>query len=205
MGVILDLLFSMIFGGALLVITLNANQMATETQYTHSGDMLVQEMLVSTAQLLEGELRNMGFGVPEDRASVIYADSTRIAFLCDLARTGTKIDTIFYSLGDTNELLATNNKLDRYLHRAVNGSAGLHVGVVTQFNLQYYTKSGEQLSTPVPSDRLLEVYVVELTIEVQNQEAPLRDEHLVQPGEPEALYSSSLWQQTRLASQNNRR
>src|SRR4030042_3451198 len=103
MGVVIDLLFSMIFGGALLVITLNANQMATETQYTHSGDMLVQEMLISTAQLLEGELRNMGFGVPEDRASVIYADSTRISFLCDLTRTGMKIDTIFYSLGDTNE------------------------------------------------------------------------------------------------------
>jgi hypothetical protein len=205
MGVLIDMLFSFIFGGALLVITLNANQLATETQYTHSGDMMVQEMLISTAQLIEGELRNMGFGVPEDKPSVIYADSTKIGFLSDLGRTGTKIDTIYYSLSEPTELAGTKNELDRYLDRKVNDGITHHAGVVTQFSLQYFTRSGERLSTPVQQDRLPEVHVVEVTIEVQNQDAPLRDQSLTQPGERTALYSSSLWQQTRLASQNSRR
>lgn len=205
MGVMFDLLFSMIFGGALLVITLNANQIATETQYTHSGDMLVQEMLISTAQLVEGELRNMGFGVPENRPSVVSADSTSISFLSSLDKASAKIDTISYSLGSTSELRSTQNELDRYLDRKVNMGARLHVGVVTLFKLRYYAKTGECIPTPVPSDRLAEIHVVEVTIEVQNQSAPMRDASQVRPGEQTALFSSSMWQQTRLASQNSRR
>jgi hypothetical protein len=205
MGVLFDLLFSVIFGGALLVITLSANQIATETQYTQSGDMMVQEMLISTAQLVEGELRNMGFGIPENRATVISADSTNITFLSTLDRGTTKIDTISYSLGPTSELRSTKNELDRYLDRRINQGIKRHVGAVTQFKLQYYTKTGEFLTTPVPSDRLPEIHVVEVTIEVQNQDAPMREASQVRPGERTAVYSSSLWQQTRLASQNSRR
>lgn len=205
MGVMLDLLFSVVFGGAIFVITLNVNQTATETLYTHSGDMLVQEMLISTAQLVEGELRNMGFGVPEDKASVICADATTIGFLSDLTRAGVKVDTVVYSVSGTGEAAGTKNELDRYLYRKVNGGVRRPIGIVTQFNLQYFTSGGELLETPVPQDRLSEIHVVEVTIEVQSQDAPLRDKDMVQPGERTRLYSSSLWQQTRLASQNTRR
>jgi hypothetical protein len=40
---------------------------------------------------------------------------------------------------------------------------------------------------------------------VQNSNALARNSVQVQEGERSALYSSSLWQQTRLASQNSRR
>ncbi len=205
MGTFMDVLISTIFGGVLLVITLNANDIAAETQMTCSGDMLVQEMLVSTAQIIEGEFRNMGFGVPENEATIISADSTSIAFLCDLSRSGDRIDTIQYSLGSTSELSSTQNELDRYLNRRVNGESMLHVGTVTAFDLHYYTRGGEEIPAPVRTDRLSEIHVVEVTMEVQNPYAPLRDKNQVQPGERTALFSSSLWQQTRLASQNSRR
>jgi hypothetical protein len=57
----------------------------------------------------------------------------------------------------------------------------------------------------VPNDRLNEIHVVEVTMEVQNPYAIYRPRDQVQAGERDALYSTSLWQQTRLASQNSRR
>ena len=115
------------------------------------------------------------------------------------------IDTIRYSLGPISELAATQNELDRNLYRSVNGGQKLIVGVVTTFRLQYFTHDGERSSSPVPSDRLSEIHVVEVTMEVQNSNALARNSTQVKEGERTALFSSSLWQQTRLASQNSRR
>lgn len=205
MSSLMDIIYSVLFGGMFFIIVLNANEIAAENQSTYHGDMMVQEMLTSTAQLVEGEFRNMGFGVSENTATVRSADSSSLAFLCDLGRDGGFIDTIRYSLGPTSELAGTPNELDRNLYRSVNGAQKAIVGVVTTFHLAYYTRDGNILPVPVPSDRLTEVHVVEVTMEVQNSAALARDSRQVKAGERTALYSSSLWQQTRLASQNSRR
>lgn len=205
MGFILDLLLSVIIGAAVLLTVLNANDIAMENTTLYNGNMLVQEMLISTAQVIEGEFRNMGFGVPQNAASVVNADTSRISFLIDLDRNGSSIDTITYHAGGTGELTSTPNKLDRFLHRTVNGTYTGKVGVVTIFRLKYFARSGEPIPTPVASDRLTEIHVVEVTMEVQNPHAIARRANEIGVGERDALYSSSLWQQTRLASQNTRR
>ncbi len=205
MSSLMDIIYSMLFGGTLFIITLNANDIAAENQATFHGDMMVQQMLTSTAQLVEGEFRNMGFGVPEHHATVMAADSSSISFLSDLGRDGGVIDTIRYSLGPVSELAATPNELDRNLYRSVNGTQKQIVGIVTTFRLAYFSRNGEAISLPVPSDRLTEIHVVEVTMEVQNSAALARNSVQVKEGQRSALYSSSLWQQTRLASQNSRR
>ncbi|HCV43625.1 MAG TPA: hypothetical protein DGH68_09085 [Bacteroidetes bacterium] len=205
MGSLLDIIASTVFGGILLITVVNASDIAAENNSKFNGDEVVQEMLVSTARLLEGEFRNMGFGVRRESTAVLYADSSRISFLCARPNSMTTIDTIKYRLGPTSELLKTKNELDRYLYRRVNSSAELGVGVVTLFKLKYLNITGDSLATPVTSDKLSEIYVVELNLEVQNPAAISRQGALVNPGERTALYSSSLWQQTRLASQNYRR
>ena len=204
MAAILDIISSMVFGGMLFIIVLTAQENAIENQSTHHSDMLVQEMLTSTAQLVEGEFRNMGFGVPENQTTILSADSSRIGFLVDLGHNGV-IDTIRYILGDTTELRDTQNELDRYLYRSINGSNPAQIGVVTIFKLQFFARSGELFPTPDQDDRLSEIHVVEVTMEVQNPYGLYRSPDQVHAGERDALYSSSLWQQTRLASQNSRR
>ncbi len=205
MSAFLDVIMSMIFGSTLFLIVLGANDIAAETQTVYSNDMLVQEMLTGTVQMLEGEFRNMGYGVPQSQTTVLYADTGRVSFLSDLGRDGGAIDTVTYSVGDVSQLLDTQNEMDRYIFRRVNNEPVLRVGVVTLFRLTYITQSGEILDTPVPADRRSEIYSIEVTIEVQNPYAPYRPAEMVQTGERTALYSSSLWQQTRLASQNLRR
>jgi hypothetical protein len=205
MSAFIDVIMSMIFGSTMFMIVLGANDIASETQTVYSNDMLVQEMLTGTVQILEGEFRNMGYGLGQLQSTILYADSGRISFLSDLGRDGGTIDTITYSVGDTTQLLDTQNEMDRFLFRRVNSEPTLRVGVVTVFRLTYFTQPGELLPTPVPSDQRSEIYSVEVTIEVQNPYAPYRHQDMVQSGERTALYSSSLWQQTRLASQNLRR
>ncbi len=205
MAAFLDVIMSMIFGSTLFLIVLGANDIAAETQTVYSNDMLVQEMLTGTVQMLEGEFRNMGCGLGQLQSTVLYADTGRISFLSDLGRDGGTIDTITYVVGDTTGLLDTQNEMDRYLYRRVNNEPVLRVGVVTLFRLTYFTQTGEVLPTPVPADRRSEIYSIEVTVEVQNPYAPYRAAEMVQTGERNALYSSSLWQQTRLASQNLRR
>ena len=205
MAAIIDVVASMIFGGTLFIIVLSANGIATENQATYHGDMLVQEFLTGTAQMLEGELRNMGFGIPENERTITRADSTTISFLMDMGRDGGVPDTLTYSLGPISELNDTQNELDRFLKRKVNTEPLLNVGAVTTFALKYFTRDGEQLAMPVATDRLNEIHVVEVTMEIQNPYALYRPKEQVQAGERDALYSTSLWQQTRLASQNSRR
>ncbi len=205
MAIIFDLIGSLVFGGALFVIILTANGTALETQTTSHGDMMVQQMLVNVAQLVEGEFRNMGFGVPEGQPTISKADSGSITFLTSLDRSSVKIDTVTYSVGDTTELAATQNEMDRYLYRKVNGGSKEVVGVVTVFSLRYFTRLGDLLSAPVITSSLGEIHTVEVTMEVQNSAAPYRPKEAVQAGQRDALYSSSLWQQTRLTSQNTRR
>jgi hypothetical protein len=205
MAALIDMVGSIILGAALLIIILNANDNATENHYVYNGNTLVQEMLISTSQFVEGEFRNMGLGVIPGQKTILSADTNSIAFLTDLNRDGITIDTISYFLGDTTELASTQNNRDMYLHRIVNHGANTKVGVVTVFKLRYITRSGEVLPTPVPADRLTEVFVVEVTVEVQNPYAVSRRAGEDAAGQRSALYSSSIWQQTRLASQNSRR
>ncbi len=205
MGTIIDLIGSLIFGGALMMIIIDANGAATQTQEQYSGDMAVQQSLTDVVSGVESEFRNMGFGVPEGDRTILYADTSHIRFVTKLERNTTKVDTIEYTLGPTSELAGTQNDQDRFLKRSVNGEAPFRVGVVTVFRLQYFSLAGDTLTTPVTWDCLSEIHVIEVTMEVQNPYAMRRDPSQIKDGERDALYSSSLWQQTRLASQNSRR
>ena len=205
MGSLLDLLASTIFGGVLVLTIVNASDIAAENNSKFNGDELVQEMLVSTARLVEGEFRNMGFGLEDTAKTVLYADTSRITFLAASHSTMTQIDTFKYRLGPASEVTKTKNELYRYLYRRVNSATEMKVAVVTLFKLNYLTHEGDKLLTPVASDELSQIQIVELTLEVQNPAAISRQAAMINPGERTALYSSSLWQQTRLASQNSRR
>lgn len=204
MAAIMDVIFSIVLGGTILMIIINANDIASENHSVYNGDMLVQEMLITTAQMVEGEIRNMGSGVPESQTVILAADSSDITFFTDLGKDRV-IDQVRYYLGPTSELNSTQNERDRFLHRMVNGGSLSEIGVVTMFRFRYISIAGDELPTPVPSDQLGEIFVIEVTMEVQNPYAILRADSQVGEGERNALFSSSLWQQTRLASQNFRR
>jgi hypothetical protein len=205
MATLIDLIGSLIFGGALLMIALDANSAAREIQDKYAGDLYVQRDLTEVVAGVESEFRNMGFGVPDTAATILAADTSSITFVCNTNGTGIGVDTIRYYVGTTAEMASTQNELDRPLYRKQNSDAATLVGIVTVFNLRYIDYNKSIMTTPVTGVSLRNVQEVEITLEVQNPYADYRQAGTVQSGERNALYSSSLWQQTRLASQNFKR
>jgi hypothetical protein len=125
-------------------------------------------------------------------------------FLTDLDRNGNP-DTLSYTLGPVSELAATQNEMDRYIHRQVNSEPYTEPAVVTYFHLRYITATNDTLPGPVTGTDLGRIKEVEISLEVQNPYALYRPQGMVQSGQRDALYSTSYWQQTRLASQNFKR
>jgi len=197
----------MIMGGMLLLNVIRAQELVYENTSEYQGDVLVQEMLITQVQYLEGEIRNMGYGLDGGVCAVVLANDSTISFMVDADRNGI-IDTVRYSVGPISELSATQNEMDRYLKRTMRtptSSITSNVGVVTYFHLRYYAVNGDTLASPVDSDDLGQINEVEVNMEVQNPWALYRPPGMVAAGERNALYSTSYWQQTRLASQNFRR
>jgi len=205
MAAILDIIFSLLLGGLLFLSIINSNSVVNENSTIINGQMAVQQMLISTAQIVEGEFRNMGMGVDERELSVISAFDTAITFRSDLDRNGV-IDTISYWLGPTSELSQTQNENDRFLHRRVNNGATQSIGIVTRFNLKYFSQNElDTLIPPVSFSDLSMIKIVEITMEVQTSYGLYKDPRDVKSGERNATYPSSFWRQTRLASQNLKR
>jgi hypothetical protein len=207
MGALLDVIFSMIMGGMLLLNVIRAQELVYENSSEYQGDVLVQEMLITQVQYLEGEIRNMGYGIDGGVCAVTLANDSTIAFLCDADRNGI-VDTVSYSLGPVSELARTENEMDRYLKRTLrtpSSTTTSNVGVVTYFRFRYFAATGDTLVSPVAASDLGRINEVEVSMEVQNPFALYRPPGMVAAGERNALYSTSYWQQTRLASQNFRR
>ena len=63
MGVstILDIVGSMIVGGILLLTLFRMNSNATQNTYNFSGELTVQENLVTTVEVLEYDFRKIGY------------------------------------------------------------------------------------------------------------------------------------------------
>ena len=208
MTAMMDILISMVLGGMLLLNVFDAHSIIAEDASTYRGDVLVQEMLINQAQFMEGELRNMGYGVPQGVRTITFAGDSAITFLIDANRDGT-IDTVHYDMGPVSEMSATPNEMDRFIHRTYSvpggGQTTGNIGVVTYFHLTYINAACDTLPTPVATALLGSIKEVELSMEVQNPQAMYRPQGMVKTGERNALYSTSYWQETRLASQNFRR
>jgi hypothetical protein len=205
MAIVLDIIVSLSIGGLLLLGIINANVVVNENVSIVDGELMVQQLLTSTAQLVEGEFRNMGVGVPEDSATIIRAERSRISYLTDINRDGV-IDSVTYWLGAVHELTGIQNDSVRLLHRRVGNGPVAAVGMVSKFALRYFSQNEmDTLVPPIAFNDLKQIKIVEITMEVQSPSAMYRDPRDVRSGQRNAFYSSSYWRQTRLASQNLKR
>jgi hypothetical protein len=196
MSVMMDLIFSSFLGGIITLITINANMVIRQTWANYNSEVIVQQMLISTAQIIEGELRNMGCGIPDSVNVITEARDTCIEFRTTLRPEPTAFPTtIKYYAGSISELTSSENPNDRYLYRQEGINTPQRVGMITQFTFKFMDNDGEKLITPVTIESELEkIRIIEITMEVQSPFAAYLD--------PEKRYTSALWKQTRLASQN---
>jgi len=199
---IIDILGSMLIGGFLLLILLRLNDSAVQNVYVNTGELIVQQNLLETIDLIEYDFKKIGYckvwaNLPDPSKSILLATKHSIKFLTDIAAPPTYpggdgvVDTIYYYVGATSALSGTPNPRDMMLYRVVNSETAKSANLgVTQFDIKYFNALGDSLTFPisVPSS----VYTMQISVTVENTQAY---------GEK---YSTVFWRQLRLAARNLR-
>lgn len=197
---IIDILGSMIIGGMLMLIIWRMNDSATKNLYNYGGELILQQNLAVTSQVLEYDFRKIGYcdnwaKMVDPSNSILLADSDKIKFLADIYPDGDPdgiIDTLFYKLGPVSELTSTPNPRDRYLYRIINNERPSKVNLgVTNFHLVYYDALEDTIPLPIhyPLDTKT-INSVEINLTVEDVTAYNNE------------YSSAIWRQIRLISRN---
>ena len=195
MGVssLLDIIGSTLIGGMLLLILFRLNDASAENTYNNSGELTSQQNISTVVQILETDFRKIGFckdwnKIPNPTQAIILADSNKIKFLTDVEADG-NVDTMYYYIGSTNEILTTPNPRDRYLYRVVNGELPVKVNLgITEFSLLYFDVISDTLSFPITVPGAIQS--MQINVAVENVDAYDNE------------YSSVFWRQIRLAAQN---
>jgi hypothetical protein len=196
-NVILDILGSIVIFGILMLTLFRIFDSATANTYKGSGDLVAQQNLSSIIQVLEHDLRKIGYcadwkniPIPSPNQAILLADSAKIKFLTDVDEDG-NLDSLFYYLGPTSELTNTPNPRDRFLYRVTNNESpvGVNLGVI-QFKLTYINSLGSQISFPITEPG--EVHSMEIQVAVEDIDAY------------DQQYSTAIWRQVRLAARNLR-
>ena len=200
MAAILDYISSVIIGGLVLLMALNALDTKQKYFFAHNDDVIVQQSLTSISRTLEYDLKKMGFAVPETDPIIKVADSLKLTFMGDVERDFVQ-DSISYYVGPLSEANFTKNPRDRFLYRKVNGqpSNGFIVGLVSNFRFDYLNQDGQIVNTSNPSS-YPSIKMIRITLKVENP-AVYTEKDVASESE----YQTAFWQQTRLVSRNLRR
>jgi len=221
-SVILDVVGSMIIGGILLLTLFRMNDNATRNTYNFSGELIVQQNLVTSVEVLEYDFRKIGYCEdpsqlphPESDA-ILYADTSKIIFLTDIMEPpygdphGDGIlDTVQYFLGPA-DLTSTPNPNDRILYRIVNNEAirGINLGI-TKFRIRYYRDSllasgSTTLAEILPSD-LPKIYVPGTPTGITAMQIDIQVENTASYDAANNPFRQAFWRQIRLSSRNIKR
>lgn len=199
---LLDIAGSMIIGGILMMVIWRLSDASTEKTYNNSGELTVQQNLLTLAEMIEFDFRKIGYCnswnvVMDPRTNkpfissqaIIYADENSMMFYTDLDPYDGNLDSVRYYLGPISECASTPNPRDRILYRVENDDAPVASNLgVTDFRMVYYDVNDDSIPYPVLTRGLIKSIEINLTVE----NVAAYDEK----------YSNAFWKQIRLASRN---
>ncbi len=196
---ILDIIGSFVIAGFLFLMTVRMNTAAQETSSAYHIQLSLQTNLTTLVSILEFDLRKIGYcrdfsKIPDPTKALLRADSTGIKFLCDYNNDGV-LDSIYYYLGPTSELLDTPNPRDRYLYkRTNNGTPEKWNFGTTRFAFKYYDALGDSVAFPIATPS--EVASMEISVQVEAPD-PYEQQYVNDP-----FAYETFWRQIRLVSRN---
>ncbi len=191
MTTILDIIGSIVFASLIILIGLRLNMTIAGTATAASVERDHQELLVNSVQVMERDLRKMGFGLASNIPAIAIADSNRLRFRADMEGDGI-IDSVEWYLG--TQALSTSKPGVKMLYRRQNGKRAVPFGYGTM-TFTYRKQNGAVTTNPG---------------EVKNIEINLKQvsEHKVQEyvAAGEILnYPELFWRQTRPVAQKIKR
>ena len=124
----IEMLFSAIVGGMILIIMLNQNATSVKNKFDVQENLWNLDLVAELDSTLEWSFRQLGVVASESPVNlpsyILYADSARITFLgeFDTAKVVEgDFDECTYFLGDVSELSHTPNPNDRILYKTLSG------------------------------------------------------------------------------------
>ena len=162
MSTVIDLMGSFFIGGLVLLMILTAQSTLVQNAHERTMDLVVQGNMTTLVEILQYDVRKMGFGVPDSVDAVLAADSTSVTFLADLEADGS-VDTVVYSVSDASGASGTENPRDRLFFRQVNGGTPGGINLcVTEFRLTYRDATGSETTV------LTQIRSVEIALTVES-------------------------------------
>jgi len=204
MNQIHDILGSIIIGGIVLLMLITFNGNVMQSAGVQTFKTIVQGNLTTVTDILEFDLRKMGYriSVTQD-SSIILADSTRIRFKGDIDDNGI-MDTVWYYI-DTAKAYLTNNPRDRVLHRKLNSEApvNMYVGMIG-LKIQYYGNNDSPINnTPVSATGSIKSVKVALRIESTDRFFDTRKSQFISNPFNDTTYAGAYWER-KIKPQNTR-
>lgn len=181
---ILDILGSIAIGGSILLILMTLNDSMVENHFLNSNEAIVQSNLISLVELLENDLRKIGYcedwkSLPDPTVAILEANQSKISFLTDIAVSASDptgdgiVDTLTYWLGSPydTDVASTPNPRDRILYRQINNQPAVSANLgLTQFDLTFFDALGDEITT-MPASPPLGIITLQIDITVENSAA----------------------------------
>jgi hypothetical protein len=198
MNQIHDLLGSIIIGVIVLLMLMVFNGNVMESAGTQTFKTMVQSNLTAVTNILEFDLRKMGYRVAEGASDsvITYADSTRIRFRGDFNNDGT-VDVVDYYI-DTTKAFLTNNPRDKVLHRKEGTFApvNMYVGMIGLKIYYYGINDAPITNTPVSAANLPTIRSVKIAIGIESKDRIFDNRKSGRMGNPfnDTSYAGAYWE-----------
>ena len=231
MGVIIDIIGALFIGGFLLIIALTATDTATTEFYNYNSDAIVQQNLAQMSDVIQYDLRKMGFGIPEAQKNTILqiATPSRLKFLSHLnsdpdckvkipsvTTIDKVVDSIEYNIVhfdsvDYGDTVIVTYAVRRRIFVSPNYQNNTNLGIICNQNAFRYL---DQVGIPVTF--LNQTRMVEVTLTAYDPRVVLSPDWVdsyindisnkaFREKELRRLLRASYWRQTRLISKNLKR
>jgi|ERR1051326_3286992 hypothetical protein len=148
MNYLLDIIFSFIIGGIVIVLLQGLMFNMSRTAGSQTLETIAQTNVTTAADIVMNDIRKIGYGSPGPQDSaIIYADANKIVLKGDLDDNGSYPDSVSYYLGATKPS-GNLNPRTRYLYRKWQSGPEqvMNLGV-TQFQFAYFDRSGNLLAS----------------------------------------------------------
>jgi hypothetical protein len=232
MAILIDIIGGLFIGGFLMIIALTATDTATTEFYNYNSDAIVQQNLAQMSNVIQYDLRKMGFGIPEQFKHTIIqtAQPDQIRFLAHLNSSPTckindpnvttidnVVDSIEYRVVphdsiDYQDTVIVTYQIRRNIFVSPGYTSSIGIGIIGNPSAFRYLN---QIGKPVAV--MSEVQMVEVTLTAYDPRVVLStdwvDSRINEVGynedfrkrELRRLLRASYWRQTRLVSKNLKR
>jgi len=214
MASMIDILGAMFIGSILILIAMTAMDNGVRQFVNHNVDAIVQNELVVTTEILQYDLRKMGYGIPENQQSNIIqiAQPTQVKYISNLNSDNDTIpDTIEYSITpfDTVTFIDTSFVLygiERTVKLSDEATVSAQISVISNNTVfRFLDQIGDS------AEVIQAINMIEVTLVAMNPHVYVSEEVLGAGGPEERmielrkLIRESYWRQTRVVSKNLRR